>query len=192
MTTDAFCFIGFPGAGKTSAMEIAQDVLETPLAISTGDIVRQKAAEFHDVSLGELTGEEIGEFSTFKRENDSPLYVARSVKEQLEQDYRFPLAPVVIEGVRDSEAASFYRSFIDNFHIIFIHSPFEERMNRLSDRGREEDEAGYGPDDLMHREQRELDWGMDNLPEEADAVLMNTETEYELQTKLNSLLYDML
>lgn len=192
MTGDAFCFIGFPGAGKTTAMELAEDILETPLSISTGDIVRRKAAAYHGVSLGELTGEEIGEFSTYKRSHDSPLYVARAVQEDLERDYRWPEAPVVMEGVRDSEASSFYRSFIDNFHIIFVHAPFEERMLRLSDRGREEDEEGYGPGDLMHREERELDWGMDTLPEEADTVLMNTGDEEDLRKKLSHVLYDLL
>jgi dephospho-CoA kinase len=191
MSGDAYCFIGFPGAGKTTAMKQAEKVLGTPLSISTGDIVRKKAAAYHGVSLDELTGEEIGEFSTYKRSHDSPLYVARAVQEKLEDDFRWPNIPVVMEGVRDSEASAFYRSFIENFHIIFVHAPFETRLQRLRGRGREEDEAVMQSCDLMDREERELDWGMRSLPDEADAVVMNTGTEEELRKKINDTIYEL-
>lgn len=185
----AFCFIGFPGAGKTTAMEQASEILNTPLTISTGDVVRRLAGEHFDVEPTELTGEQIGEFSTHQRENDSPLYVAREVDSMLERDFRWPNTAVAMEGVRDKEAASFYRSFIDDFRIILIHAPFGERLDRLADRGREEDEVGYTVDDLIHREQRELGWGMDTLPEEADQVIMNTSTKADLKKKIGEALY---
>jgi dephospho-CoA kinase len=185
----AFCFIGFPGAGKTTAARLASRILNTPLKISTGDVVRRLASEHFGVDKSELTGEKIGEFSTHQRENDSPLYVAREVKRMLERDFRWPETAVSMEGVRDKEAASFYRSFIDDFRVILVHAPFGDRLDRLADRGREEDEVGYSADDLIHRENRELKWGMDSLPEEADQVVMNTGTEADLKKKLGEVLY---
>lgn len=185
----AFCFIGFPGAGKTTALEQSSEILNTPLTISTGDIVRRLASEHLDISPTELTGEQIGEFSTHKRKNDSPLYIAREVKSMLERDFRWSNNAVVMEGVRDTEAIWFYRSFIDNFKIILIHAPFKSRLDRLSNRGREKDEVGYSADDLIHRENRELNWGMDSLPEKADHVVMNTGTKADLKNKLKEVLY---
>jgi len=164
----AICFIGFPGAGKTTAAKQMAEIIGTPLFTSTGDIVRELAADHFDTDLDSLTGEEIGEFSTMKRENDSPLYVAREVVERNRADWRWPEFPLVLEGVRDSEAAAFYRDAFEQFIIVFIHAPFQERVSRLADRSREEDEEEYSIADLMHREKRELSWGMDELPDESD------------------------
>lgn len=188
----AICFIGFPGAGKTTAAKAMAEIIGTPLFTSTGDIVRELAADHFDTDLDSLTGEEIGEFSTMKRENDSPLYVAREAVGRTEADWRWPEFPLVLEGVRDKEAATFYRDAFEQFIIVFVHAPFQERVSRLADRSRESDEEGYSIADLMHREERELDWGMDELPDESDYVVMNTGDVNQLEHKLAHIVMDLI
>lgn len=195
----AVCFIGLPGAGKTTAAGMATEAVDGGMHISTGDIVRELAAEHFDLDVEDLDGEQVGEFSTMKRESDSPMYVAREVCDRLGESGELintiTTVPVMIEGVRDSESVSYYQERIDEFHIVYITAPFGARLKRLDarGRGRRSDGDGDAPsaDDLIHRESRELGWGMDELPDHSDHVIMNAGDSLDLQRKVLTTLADI-
>jgi dephospho-CoA kinase len=71
-------------------------------------------------------------------------------------------------------ARVFEDAFGDRFELISVEAPFETRLDRIRDRGR--DATAEGADDLRARDEREKGYGMGEAMANADAVIENTGT----------------
>jgi len=70
------------------------------------------------------------------------------------------------------EVDRFVQAFGDNFVIVSIEAPFDQRADRLSDRGR--DGSDSDREQLRAREEREREFGMGEVIERADYRIDNT------------------
>ena len=168
---------GYPGAGKSTVGEELETIIDG-INIETGDVVRREASNHFDCDVKELSSDELGEYSTMRREQDGGDYVAQDVIDQLEGNPDFPEQPAIITGMRDTEVPELFNEYFDEFIIVFVSATPETRLERLQDRGRQ-DEADFTMDDLEDRDAREDDWGTGDIQEVSDVELIN-EGSYSL------------
>jgi len=82
--------------------------------------------------------------------------------------------------------AAFENAFGDGFALVRIDAPFDTRLQRVRDRGRDptaEDRA-----DLERRDEREQGYGMDDAMAAADVAIENTDTLAAFQDRIRRLL----
>lgn len=174
--------VGYPGAGKSEAGRILAD-LTGGILIETGDIVREGAEEHFGKPAEDLPSGVLGDYSTMRREQDGGDYVAQDVLEQLSAYEDFPERPAIISGMRDTESPALFREHLDRFGIVWVHAEFDVRLQRLQDRGRQ-DEGGYSREELAERDGRESMWGVSDLSFIADARVSNESSLEELRQHL--------
>ncbi|ELZ84413.1 hypothetical protein C453_12741 [Haloferax elongans ATCC BAA-1513] len=164
--------IGLPGAGKSTAGEMLADELDA-IELETGDIVREGARDHFDVdSTDDLSSDALGDYSTMRRDVDGGDYVAQDIIDRLEAADAVPAKPVVVIGMRDTEAIPALELWFDSLATVWVHAPFDERLDRLQGRGRQ-DESDFDADDLVRRDGRESMWGTPEWAFWADAKLRN-------------------
>jgi len=172
MLKQAIAVVGYPGAGKSLVGEKLA-AMTGSVSIETGDVVRDGAVEYFDVgSADELSSNQLGKYSTMRRREDGGDYVAHDVVEQLENDPWYPVVPAVIIGMRDTQAPAFFEEYFDSFQILWVHAPFQTRLERLQDRGRN-GEQEFTESDLKQRDGRENMWGTAECVFRADHRIMN-------------------
>lgn len=146
--------LGYPGSGKTTAMNIILDNREDFVGYSTGDAVRAMASR----DIGDYDSDELGEYSTKKRQEDETYalkYSLNQLKNKSSSNY-------VIEGCRCIAEIDYLNKHYDNVLPIFVQVPFEERYNRVVSRGREGEE-NMSKQKFRERDEREEGWGMKEL-----------------------------
>ena len=209
--THCFGFAGYPGAGKTTAMDILSDRLNCP-ALTIGDIVRDRAHEAlstpedipvddiiaannlsgereqdlrKTVAAGDITGELIGNWVTYKLDRQEDAVAQWTVDEVAARDDHDHFA---IDGVRTLADIAAFNDAFGEFTLVFVEVPFETRLNRLQDRGRGGEE-GFTADDLRARDAREDDWGVAAIREQGlvDHVLENDGDLDDLEEEVDKL-----
>lgn len=179
----AYGLIGLPGAGKSTVAEEMGTILDADV-IETGDYVRAGARDHFGTDDGELSSQELGDYSTMRRRTDGGDYVAQDVIADLDGDE----GTIIISGMRDTEVPDLFDETFGEFSIIWIHAPFDERLSRLQGRGRQ-DEGDFTADDLASRDGRESMWGTTDLMARHDIMFENTGDEDELYDDVSDLLY---
>jgi dephospho-CoA kinase len=97
---------------------------------------------------------------------------------------------VVIDGIRSLEELQVFKDALGNdFVLVHIHLPEEQRMARVLERGREDDTVTE--EAFRARDERELSWGLAEVLEEADVIISNTGTKQELRLNVAYLLSDI-
>lgn len=194
--------VGLPGSGKGEASRVARQQGLTVLVM--GDVIRQEAArqglEATDVNLGRI--------GSALREQEGPEAVARRV---LEWAVAGGEDTVVVDGLRSREEADYFASQAEEFHLVEICAPAEERLGWLRARGRPDDpgrgRAGTEEQDqdekiisccaepdgqaaaaLEQRECREMGWGMCQAIEAASLKLVNDGSLEEFRENARKLL----
>jgi dephospho-CoA kinase len=156
--------VGLPGSGKGEAAAVAERA-GIPV-VTMGDVVRKETEERG------LPPEDHGKVAKALREANGPDAIARRALPMLES-YLEDNEMVVVDGLRSGvEVDCFEAAFGDAFTLVSIEAPFEVRAERLAERGR--DLTDEDRDELLKREQRELDFGMDEAMDRADVVVDNT------------------
>lgn len=151
----AIVIIGYPCSGKTTACNYLEKEKDIK-SISTGDMVRELAEE----EIGEdYNHEELGRFSTKKREEDEAYATKKAISEIRNKNVN----EFVIEGVRCKKEIRYIREEIEETIVLYIDVPFEERVRRLKNRGRDGESSSK---DLKERDEREKGWGLSKLIEE--------------------------
>lgn len=180
----AFCIYGLPGSGKSTFVSLAEEN-DIP-AVIMGDVVREKAAE--ELDTDNVTGQDIGEWATEQREKYGPDIMAEYTAERVQA---IDSDVVVVEGVRSKSELNVFESTFD-VQTVHIEADFDTRLQRLQDRDddrAELSEDGVTAEELTKREERELDWGMDELLEsDADYLVDNTHSLGEYQTRITDIL----
>jgi dephospho-CoA kinase len=178
---------GYPGAGKSLVGEFLEEKLGGE-ECETGDIVRRGAARHFECSVDELSSDELGDYSTMRRKEDGGDYVIQDVFDNLRRNPGFPMNPAIITGMRDSEVPNLCEEFFDNFLIVWVEASFGKRLERIQDRGRQ-DEDSFDEENLRKRDSREDDWGTGRLYTKRDVVIKNDDTIPTLSSRLNAIQY---
>jgi dephospho-CoA kinase len=152
---NAIALCGLPGAGKSFVSDKLSQVYDAPV-ISMGDAIRQEHKEQFieggPIDFDQLSSSVLGEFAADWRDRapeEIPKKTA-SIAESKNSDL------VIIDGVRSTTDVGVLKSRFDNFHLIEVTTPFYERLDRLTERGREGEES-FDASDLAKRDLRELD-----------------------------------
>lgn len=194
--------VGLPGSGKGEASRIAR---QQGLAVLVmGDVIRQEAArqglEATDVNLGRV--------GCALREAEGPEAVARRILQKARASGE---ETVVVDGLRSREEADYFATQAEEFHLVEICAPAEERLRWLQARGRPDDPGSglCGADEqdqdekiisscgepdgqaaaaLEQRECREMGWGMCQAMEAASLKLVNDGSLEEFRENARKLL----
>ena len=194
--------VGLPGSGKGEASRIAR---QQGLAVLVmGDVIRQEAArqglEATDVNLGRV--------GCALREAEGPEAVARRILQKARASGE---ETVVVDGLRSREEADYFATQAEQFHLVEICAPAEERLRWLQARGRPDDPGisrsgikeqdqdekiisscgepdGQAAAALEQRECREMGWGMCQAMEAASLKLRNNGSLEEFRENARKLL----
>ena len=176
--------VGYPGAGKSTAARLLAERANA-VRVETGWLVRNGACEHFCCGEDDLSSEQLGEYSTMRRDTDGGDYVAREVIDTLDGADEFPDRPAVVCGIRDSEALDALREYFDRFEIVWVHTPFDVRLERLTGRARD-GEDGFDRETLAERDAREAMWGLPELTFHANHKIRNDDTVRTLDVRLGS------
>ncbi len=173
-------FVGMPGAGKTEASNVARD-MGIPVVVM-GDVLRE---EVRRRGL-EPTDENIGGTASELRREEGMDAIARRCIPKIEA-YEGKADVVVVDGIRGiAEVEAFKKAFDDNFTLVRIDAPFEQRLERLKGRGRSDDVGSV--EWLRQRDERELSWGMGKAMEAADRSVTNLDPIERFKDEVRSIL----
>jgi dephospho-CoA kinase len=158
-------FTGMPGAGKSEAVEVAR-ARGIPV-VRMGDLVweevKRRGLPLDKDSVATVASE-------MRTSYGMDVWAVRTCR-RVQRDHA-QAAVVVVDGVRNWEEVDRLRQELgDVFHLVAITSAPEERLSRLTVRGREDDAAE--PADVTARDERELGWGIAKAIAMADSVLTN-------------------
>lgn len=184
-TGEAYGIVGYPGAGKSEAGRLLSNEIGG-INIETGNIVRQGAEQYFGMPSDEILSDDLGDYSTMRRERDGGDYVAQDVITKLTENKKYPDQPAVITGIRDTEAIPPFEEFFNTFQILWIHAEFGERLHRLQKRDRQ-DESGFTKAELAERDGKESMWGVGDLTFMADYRVDNSGSIIDLQTTLEDI-----
>ncbi|MFB3764789.1 MAG: AAA family ATPase [Methanotrichaceae archaeon] len=175
-------FVGMPGSGKGEASDVARSMGLGVVVM--GDIIRREAAR-----LGlELTDENLGKVGNMLRSREGPEAVARRTLEIAKSSGK---DLVVIDGIRSKAEVDFFRAYAEDFLLVEIWTPNDERLNRVIARGRSDDVNG-GSVSLQKRESREIGWGMNEAISQSDIRLENVGDLKIFRISVQRLLEDIL
>lgn len=183
---------GYPSSGKSVARQVADEVgFHT---VSMGDYIRQKTEELWGDRLSQAEGDDssqsvskvYGEFATQMREEYGNGIVAEWCSEDIENINR----DVFIDGMRSPEEMYTLK---DKFSIelIYINSPASLRLERIRSRGRDGEES-FDASDIIERDKRENQWGLNKLAQSAEYTIHNCTTIERYEKDLENLLVELL
>jgi dephospho-CoA kinase len=145
-----------------------------------GDVVRSETEKRG------LPPEEHGSVARALRDEDGPAAIAKRSLPMIEE-YLETNETCVVDGLRSGvEVDVFEAAFGDDFTLVSVEAPFEVRAERLAERGR--DLTDEDRDALLEREQRELEFGMDEAMDRADVVINNTDSLAAFRTRVRRVL----
>lgn len=154
--------VGLPGSGKGEFASVASD-LDIPV-VTMGDVIRTECRR-----RGLDPADHHGEVAQALRDEDGPLAIAERsipiIRDALEHS-----DTVVVDGLRSAAELQHFRSaFGDEFELIAIEAPFEDRAHRIDSRGRDNN----AQETLRQRDERELGFGLGEAIEQADRIIEN-------------------
>lgn len=174
--------VGLPGSGKSEAAAAARE-RGVPV-VTMGDVIR---AECEERGL-EITEANMGRVADDLREQGGPAAVAERSLPLVRQVARNrDVDTVLVDGIRSgAEVDHFEEAFGEDFLLVHVAVPFETRLERVRERGRDrtaEDEA-----DLRERDARERGYGMDEAIERADVTVQNTGSVEAFHDRIHTLI----
>jgi dephospho-CoA kinase len=170
---------GKPGSGKTTAIETIRDL---GMVITMGDIIRD---EVRKRNL-DPSGNNIGKIAEKLREEKGLSIIAEKCVELIK---RKNADVIFVDGVRSLSEINFFRKFW-KFPIIAIIIDEELRIKRLLERYRSDDPSTI--EELIKRDKRELEFGLNEVIQNADYVIYNNSTINELKRKVRNLIIDII
>ena len=170
---------GLPGSGKTTAIEAIGDL---GIVVSMGDIVRNEAKNRNL----EPSGDNIGKIAKELREEGGPAIIAEKCVDLIKKGNE---EVVIVDGVRSLFEINIFRKFW-KFPIVVITSDEEKRFKRLFERSRSDDPKSLA--DLKVRDEREIEFGLDKVLENADYIVENNSSIEDLKKKIRKLVENII
>jgi dephospho-CoA kinase len=170
---------GLPGSGKTTAIEAIEDL---GVVLTMGDVVRNEVKKRNL----EPSGENIGQIAQKLREESGPAIIAEKCVDLIKSRNE---EVIFIDGVRSLPEISVFRKYW-KFPIIAIVIDEEIRFNRLFERNRSDDPKTL--EELIERDKREIEFGLDKVLEKADYIIHNNSTINALKKKTRNLVIKII
>lgn len=193
-----YCITGYPACGKSLAKRVAEQ--HGWKVTEMGDLVRDEAASRSSVPVeyndeGEIVvhdgetqsaSEVLREFATSLRESEGADVFARLTEARFQE---WDADKILLNGLRSiDEFEYFTESSASDFLLVYIHTPFTKRLELIRQRERE-GEGEMDAQSLYERDSyEERSWGLDELVDEADRVILNTSDIETFETRVHSLL----
>ncbi|PSQ02627.1 hypothetical protein BRC94_01190 [Halobacteriales archaeon QS_5_70_17] len=176
--------VGLAGSGKGEAAAVARE-LGIPV-VTMGDVIREECRR-----RGLDPADHHGEVAQALREEEGSLAIAERslpmVEDALEERGEGE-GIVLVDGLRSGEEAErFAERFGTDFVLVAVTAPFEERRERVSDRGRDAT-ADEGGESLAERDEREFGFGMGEAIEDADVTIENDGGLAEFRERVRAVL----
>jgi len=165
---------GMPGAGKEEFLSVA-DSMGIP-SIRMGDVVR----DAYSMSPERDTGTGVGDFASAERARFGKNIWAKRTIERL--DGRMFL----VDGCRSMDEVGSFRELGEDVLVVGIHSPPEQRYERLVKRGR--DDAPKSIDEFKKRDSREISWGLAEVIATSDMMIVNASSLDEFHSASDKIL----
>ena len=170
------CLTGMPGAGKSTAAEVAERMGFTVFRM--GDDVRLEAEKKNIPP----TDENLGAIMLQLRQAGGIVAIAVLCKKRIEKDHKSKL--VVIDGIRNvNEFLEFKK--LGEAVLVSIHTTPERRFKFLQSRGRSDSPQSF--QSFESRDRRELTVGIGEAIALADEVIVNSGSVTELKEKSSHL-----
>jgi len=170
---------GQPGSGKTTALDAIRDL---GLVITMGDVVRNEVKKRNL----EPSGNNIGKIAKELREEKGSAIIAEKCVELIKSKKE---EIIFVDGIRSLSEVNIFRKFW-KFPVIAIIVDKNVRFNRLFERGRSDDPKTL--QELIERDEREYEFGLDEVIQNADFVIHNNSTIEELKKKTRNLVLDII
>ena len=172
--------VGLPGSGKSEAATVARE-RDIPV-VTMGDVIRQAC---RDRGLDPATNH--GEMARTLREENGPDAIAQESLPRI-REHLADSETVLVDGIRsDVEVERFVEAFGEEFLLVEITAPDEERAERLDLRGRDAS-AEAGGESIEKRDERELGFGMGEAMAVADLTVRNDGTLEAFHERVRTLL----
>jgi dephospho-CoA kinase len=150
---------GMPGTGKEELLSVAGSI-GIPF-VRMGDVVR----EAYSTSSCRERGIGVGEFASSERkEFGKNIWAKRTVE-------RMSGSVFLVDGCRSMEEVRSFMELSRDVLIVGIHSPPDQRYERLVNRGRED--APKDRDEFNERDSREISWGLAEVLALSDVMVVN-------------------
>lgn len=178
---------GYPSSGKSIATRIAEEVGFHTVVM--GDNIRRRTEEMWGERLemarsgesDETVSTVYGEFATEMREKHGYGVVAEWCLEEIEQAE----GDVFIDGMRSPEERTAFEESIE-MELVYINAPASLRLQRMKDRGRDGEDT-FDATDILDRDSRENDWGLNELVQSAEHTVHNCTTKDRYEKDLRDL-----
>lgn len=172
-------FVGLPGSGKSTALEVA---MQWGPVVTMGDVVR---AAVRKCGL-EITPENLRTMSSHLRQVSGPQAIALECVNQIEglED-----EIVFVDGLRSLEEVKEFRGHW-KFPIIAIVAQDQDRHRWLRARGREDD--SQEEEKIRERDERELSFGIGDVIASADYTIYNLGTIEVLQANSENTIKEVI
>jgi len=187
MSQPVIGLLGLPGAGKTTALDFLDERVdynfETLQMKSVANAEFQRIPDegmsmfpermqdsFYDRGLDErivlesATEDKLGDWVDAVLSVNDEYFAKRAVDRA---DELSGVDFVAVDGIRSFPDAKYFQKAASELELVYIHTPFSVRLERLSDRGRK-GETDIGPEYLVERDNQELSWGVDRILTEYD------------------------
>ncbi len=161
-----YATVGYPGSGKGEAARVAQSI-GLPV-LTMGDEIRDEC-QARGLTI---TEDNLGQVASHLREQEGEDAIAKRCLPMLRIAHR-AYGDVLVDGIRGyAEIERLETALGDDFYLIAVDAPFDTRLERITDRGR--DPTASSAADLEERDEREEGYGMDIAFESADTVVDNS------------------
>lgn len=171
---------GYPGAGKSTVGDILEEKIPNAKHIESGTIVREKYKE--ETGNSNIESHKLGEWIDSKVE-ENETYVADLT---LKKAKSLGSEKVVISGLRELEAHKIAEKKFKKYDSIFVDASFKTRLDRMKNRGREGEE-NFDKQDLRERDEREINWGIEEIREYSKKEIENNGSLESLKNKISQL-----
>ncbi|MBY8991014.1 MAG: AAA family ATPase [Candidatus Lokiarchaeota archaeon] len=171
--------VGKPGSGKTTAIDSIRDL---GLVVTMGDIIRNEVKKRNL----EPSRNNVGKMAKELRENEGPAIVAEKCVELIKLKKE---EIIFVDGVRSLFEVNVFRKYW-KFPIIAIVVNEKKRFKWLFERGRSDDPRNI--DDLKERDQRETQFGLEEVINKADFFIENNSSVEELKKKTRKIILEII
>lgn len=171
--------VGMPGAGKSTAIEIGKEF--APIIVM-GDIVREETL----ARRLEITSQNLGHIAQTLREEEGTDIIAQRCMGKIQNMENHT---IIVDGLRSLHEVKLFRADF-SVKIVAITAENALRQTWLLNRGRLDDSARIK--DIEERDQREINFGICDVIDNADYTIQNSGTIEELKKKCKALFQEVI
>ncbi len=170
---------GLPGSGKSTAIDTIRNLGSV---IIMGDIIRNEAKK----RKLEPTSENLGKIAEELRLKYGSNIIAEKCVDLINKQHN---NIIFIDGLRSMAEVKVFRKHW-KFPIIAIVLEEKRRFKRLFERARSDDPKSI--DDLKDRDKREIEFGLEEVLNNADYTIKNDSTKEDLKERIRKLVLDLI